>query len=69
MSPYFLTLLSGFLAVISVNIVIAFYIYMALKEQLHMHEPDASFLADAKGSISPSTRNVDKSPESSKKQN
>ncbi|XP_010260704.1 PREDICTED: uncharacterized protein LOC104599734 [Nelumbo nucifera] len=48
------TLLSGFLAVISVNMVIAFYICMAMKEPLHKHEPDPAFLAKAKASVSQS---------------
>ncbi|KAK1440990.1 hypothetical protein QVD17_06826 [Tagetes erecta] len=51
MSPYSLTLLSGFLAVISVNIVIAFYIYMAMKEPSEKHEPDSKFLAEAEASV------------------
>lgn len=51
MSPYSVTLLSGFLAVISVNVVIAFYIYMAMKEPSDKHEPDPKFLAEAKASI------------------
>ncbi|CAI9118666.1 OLC1v1020262C1 [Oldenlandia corymbosa var. corymbosa] len=51
LSPYSLTLLSGFLAVISVNIVIVFYIYMAMKEPVYKHEPDPKFLAEAKSSI------------------
>ena len=46
-----MTLLSGFVAVISVNIVIAFYIYMAMKEPSDKHEPDTKFLADAKASV------------------
>ncbi|KAL6515663.1 hypothetical protein OROHE_018697 [Orobanche hederae] len=46
-----ITLWSGILAVISVNVVIAFYIYMAMKEPSDKHEPDAKFLADAKASI------------------
>ncbi|KAI3948510.1 hypothetical protein MKW98_019260 [Papaver atlanticum] len=46
-----LTILSGLLAVISVNIVIAFYIYMAMKEPSNKHEPDPTFLAEAKASI------------------
>ncbi|CAA0827805.1 Vacuolar ATPase assembly integral membrane protein VMA21-like domain [Striga hermonthica] len=45
------TIWSGVLAVISVNVVIAFYIYMAMKEPSHKHEPDHKFLADAKASI------------------
>lgn len=51
LSPHSVTLLSGFLAVISVNIVIAFYIYMAMKEPSSKHEPDLKFVADAKASI------------------
>ncbi|KAL3503849.1 hypothetical protein ACH5RR_033690 [Cinchona calisaya] len=51
LSPYSITLLSGFLAVISVNAVITLYIYMALKEPSHKHEPDPKFLAEAKASI------------------
>ncbi|XP_058096299.1 uncharacterized protein LOC131241905 isoform X1 [Magnolia sinica] len=50
-----LTLLSGFLAVISVNLVIAFYIIMAMKEPSDKeHRPDPTFVADAKASISQS---------------
>ncbi|KAF5742378.1 hypothetical protein HS088_TW09G00423 [Tripterygium wilfordii] len=64
LSPYSLTLLSGFLAVISVNIVIAFYIYMAMKEPSDKHEPDPGFLAEAKASVRQST---DK-PDSQKKE-
>ncbi|XP_077230838.1 uncharacterized protein LOC143863921 [Tasmannia lanceolata] len=49
------TLLSGFLAVISVNLVIVFYIFMAMKEPLDSeHRPDPTFLAEAKASISQS---------------
>ncbi|CDO99409.1 unnamed protein product [Coffea canephora] len=51
LSPYSVTLLSGFLALISVNMVIAFYIYMAMKEPSYKHEPDPRFLAEAKASI------------------
>ncbi|XP_020109405.1 uncharacterized protein LOC109724868 [Ananas comosus] len=50
------TLLSGFVAVISVNLVIILYIYMAMKEPAaHEHQPDPSFLAEAKASISKNT--------------
>ncbi|KAH9625581.1 hypothetical protein KSS87_001451 [Heliosperma pusillum] len=52
LSPYTQTLLCGFLAVISVNVVIAFYIYMAMKEPAHKHEPDPTFFANAKASVS-----------------
>ncbi|KAK9078127.1 hypothetical protein SSX86_002184 [Deinandra increscens subsp. villosa] len=51
MSPYWLTLVSGFLAVISVNIVIAFYIYLAMKEPSVKHEPDPKFVSEAEASV------------------
>ncbi|KAI3797046.1 hypothetical protein L1987_39736 [Smallanthus sonchifolius] len=51
MSPYSLTLISGFLAVISVNIVIAFYIYLAMKEPSEKHEPDPKFVSEAEASV------------------
>ncbi|XP_057511291.1 uncharacterized protein LOC130793565 [Actinidia eriantha] len=51
LSSYSMTLLSGFLAVISVNVVIAFYICMAMKEPSDKHEPDPAFLANAKASL------------------
>ncbi|KAF6144017.1 hypothetical protein GIB67_017625 [Kingdonia uniflora] len=51
LSPHSQTLLSGFLAVISVNMVIAFYIYTAMKEPSDKHEPDPAFLAEAKASV------------------
>ena len=46
------TLASGFLAVISVNLVIGLLIFMAMKETPHQ-EPwtDPTFLANAKASI------------------
>ncbi|MQM01977.1 hypothetical protein Taro_034736, partial [Colocasia esculenta] len=56
------TLLSGFLAVISVNLVIVLYILMALKEPSTSEpQPDPTFVADAKASISQSitTKNDD----------
>ncbi|KAG7591072.1 Vacuolar ATPase assembly integral membrane protein Vma21 [Arabidopsis thaliana x Arabidopsis arenosa] len=56
LSPHSLTLLSGFLAVVSVNIVIVFYICMALKEPADKHKPDAAFLAEAKDSVSKLTK-------------
>lgn len=68
MSPYSLTLLSGFLAVISVNIVIAFYIYMAMKEPSDKHKPDPAFLAEAKASVNQPTVEADSSSQSSKKE-
>ncbi|KAF8408585.1 hypothetical protein HHK36_004648 [Tetracentron sinense] len=55
LSSYSQTLLSGFLAVISVNLVIAFYICMAMKEPSDEHEPDPAFLAEAEASIRQST--------------
>ncbi|RCV12896.1 hypothetical protein SETIT_2G303900v2 [Setaria italica] len=46
------TLASGFLAVISVNLVIGYYICMAMKETPHQEpQPDHTFLANAKASI------------------
>ncbi|CAL5082787.1 unnamed protein product [Urochloa decumbens] len=46
------TLASGFLAVVSVNLVISFYICMAMKETPHQEpQPDPTFLANAKASI------------------
>ncbi|XP_010914256.1 uncharacterized protein [Elaeis guineensis] len=49
------TLLSGFLAVISVNLVIVLYIIMATKEPAnHEPQPDPAFLAKAKASINQS---------------
>lgn len=46
-----MTLWSGILAVISVNVVIAFYIYMAMKEPSGKLEPDLKFVAEAKASF------------------
>jgi hypothetical protein len=68
LSPYSLTLVSGFLAVISVNVVIAFYIYMAMKEPSDKHEPDPAFLAEAEASVSWSTNQAEDSSQSEKKQ-
>jgi hypothetical protein len=59
---------SGFLAVISVNVVIAFYIYMAMKEPSDKHEPDPAFLAEAKASVSQHTSQAEDSSQSEKKQ-
>ncbi|XP_012575504.1 uncharacterized protein [Cicer arietinum] len=47
-SPHSSTLLSGFL-------VIALYIYLAMREPADKQEPDPKFLAEAKGSINQST--------------
>lgn len=51
LSSYSVTLVSGFLAVISVNVVIGFYIYMAMKEPSDKHVPDPNFVAEAKSSL------------------
>ncbi|KAL0542576.1 hypothetical protein IC582_017645 [Cucumis melo] len=59
LNPHSLTLLSGFLAVISVNVVIVIYIIMAMKEPSSKHEPDPAFLAEAKASINQSTGKAD----------
>ncbi|RYR73501.1 hypothetical protein Ahy_A02g007871 isoform A [Arachis hypogaea] len=68
LSPYSVTLVSGFLAVISVNVVIAFYIYLAMKEPAEKHEPDPKFLAEAKASMKQPTTNAPQSSESQKKE-
>lgn len=68
LSPYSTTLLSGFVAVISVNIVIAAYIYMAMKEPSDKHEPDPRFLAEAKASIQQPLPTETESSVDSKKQ-
>ncbi|KAL6184981.1 hypothetical protein ACLB2K_041116 [Fragaria x ananassa] len=47
--------------------VIAFYIYMAMKEPLDKHEPDPAFLAEAKASINQSTADTGRSSQFSKK--
>ncbi|KAL5708399.1 hypothetical protein ACHQM5_019198 [Ranunculus cassubicifolius] len=64
------TLVSGFLAVISVNTVIGLYIYMALKEPSERHVPDPAFLAEAKASIKqqPTTGNDDGSSQNRDKE-
>ncbi|KAG7645225.1 putative vacuolar ATPase assembly integral membrane protein Vma21 [Arabidopsis thaliana] len=56
LSPHSLILLSGFLAVVSVNTVIVFYICMAMKEPADKHKPDAAFLAEAKDSVNKLTK-------------
>ncbi|XP_010510169.1 PREDICTED: uncharacterized protein LOC104786446 [Camelina sativa] len=58
LTPHSLTLLSGFLAVVSVNVVIVFYICLALKEPTDKHKPDASFVAEAKDSVKKLTAGV-----------
>ena len=50
------TLASGFLAVIAVNLVIGYYIFMAMKETPDQEpQPDPTFLANAKASINQPT--------------
>ncbi|KAK6927485.1 Vacuolar ATPase assembly integral membrane protein Vma21 [Dillenia turbinata] len=51
LSSYHVTLLSGLLAVVSVNVIIAFYIWMAMQEPSDKHEPDPKFLAEAQASL------------------
>ncbi|OIV90292.1 hypothetical protein TanjilG_13147 [Lupinus angustifolius] len=68
LSPYSVTLVSGFLAVISVNVVIAFYIYLAMKEPADKHEPDPKFVAEAKNSVKQFTRDTQQSSQPLKKQ-
>ncbi|KAK3002686.1 hypothetical protein RJ639_019975 [Escallonia herrerae] len=60
LSSYSVTLLSGFLAVLSVNVVIALYIFMAMREPSDKHEPDPKFLAEAKASVKQSEPNENK---------
>ncbi|XP_061353760.1 uncharacterized protein LOC133298483 [Gastrolobium bilobum] len=68
LSPYSMTLVSGFLAVIAVNVVIAFYIYLAMREPADKHEPDPKFLAEAKASINESTKDDQQSTQPLKKE-
>ncbi|WZY81633.1 hypothetical protein YC2023_028017 [Brassica napus] len=68
LSPHSLTLLSGFLAVVSVNVVIVFYICLALKEPTDKHKPDASFVAEAKDSVKKLTSGVPSTDPALKKQ-
>ncbi|WJX70801.1 hypothetical protein P8452_54869 [Trifolium repens] len=68
LSPYSMTIVSGFVAVISVNIVIAFYIYLAMREPADKHEPDPKFLAEAQASIKQSTGDAQQSSQPLKKQ-
>ncbi|CAL1390055.1 unnamed protein product [Linum trigynum] len=51
LSPHTLTLLSGLVAVVSVNIVMGFYIYIAMKEPVDKHEPHPGFVAEARASL------------------
>ncbi|CAH2059893.1 unnamed protein product [Thlaspi arvense] len=68
LSPHSLTLLSGFLAVVSVNVVIVFYICLALKEPADKHKPDAAFVAEAKDSVKKFTSGVPSTDPALKKQ-
>ncbi|KAG5401811.1 hypothetical protein IGI04_016418 [Brassica rapa subsp. trilocularis] len=68
LSPHSLTLLSGFLAVVSVNVVIVFYICLALKEPTDKHKPDALFVAEAKDSVKKLTSGVPSTDPAIKKQ-
>ena len=63
-----MTLVSGFLAVISVNVVIAFYIYLAMREPADKHEPDPKFLAEAKASMNQSPGDAQETSQSQKKE-
>ncbi|BAU01052.1 uncharacterized protein LOC124838654 [Vigna umbellata] len=68
LSPYSGTLVSGFLAVISVNVIIAFYIYLAMREPADKHEPDPKFVAEAKASINQPTGDAQQSSQAVKKE-
>ncbi|EYU28236.1 hypothetical protein ABFS82_14G318900 [Erythranthe guttata] len=69
LSPEAMTVWSGILAVISVNVVIVFYIYSAMKEPSDKHVPDPKFLADAKASIKqPVPTELDSSSDRSKQE-
>ncbi|CAH8320100.1 unnamed protein product [Eruca vesicaria subsp. sativa] len=68
LSSHSLTLLSGFLAVVSVNVMIVFYICMALKEPTDKHKPDALFVAEAKDSVEKLTSGVPSTDSVVKKQ-
>lgn len=62
------TLLSGFLAVISVVLVMGLYVFMALKETSSLsHQPDPTFLAKAKASIERTVLERKSIPEDGKK--
>ncbi|EPS63526.1 hypothetical protein M569_11258, partial [Genlisea aurea] len=45
------TLWGGIIAVISVNVVIALYIYAAMREPSTKHEPDPRFVSNARISL------------------
>lgn len=53
---------------VSVNVVIVFYICLALKEPVDKHKPDASFVAEAKDSVKKLTSAVPSTDPALKKQ-
>lgn len=53
---------------VSVNVVIVFYICLALKEPTDKHKPDASFVAEAKDSVKKLTSGVPSTDPALKKQ-
>eukprot|EP00252_Welwitschia_mirabilis_P021963 TRINITY_DN5794_c0_g2_i1.p1 TRINITY_DN5794_c0_g2~~TRINITY_DN5794_c0_g2_i1.p1 ORF type:complete len:109 (-),score=23.22 TRINITY_DN5794_c0_g2_i1:94-420(-) len=56
LSPKWHTLLSGLTAVVSVNVIIIVYIVAAFKEPASsLHQPDPTFLAQARESLGRST--------------
>ncbi|KAK9689982.1 hypothetical protein RND81_09G095900 [Saponaria officinalis] len=55
-SPYSLNLLSGLLAVVSVNVMLGFYIWMAMKEPTGKHTPNPAFVAKARASMKPTPK-------------
>jgi hypothetical protein len=62
------TLLSGFLAVISVILVMGLYVFMALKEpSTSSHQPDPMFLAKAQASMERTVLERNAIPENGKK--
>lgn len=61
------TLASGFLAVISVNLVIGLYIFTAMKDTPHQEpQPDTTFLTNAKASINQPTASSEVSDDEAK---
>ncbi|KAI8009830.1 DNA polymerase eta [Camellia lanceoleosa] len=67
LSSHSIMLLSGFLAVISMNVVIAFYICMVMKEPSDKHEPDPKFLTNAKASLRQNRPNEDEDSSQTRK--
>jgi len=60
-----LTLWSGLLAVLSVNLVIVMYILLALREKPSVYSPDPAFLSRAKASISDNKQDTSRGASSS----